>query len=221
MKSLDGMVQAIKEWTKSLVKRSSDEIKEEMDSDTILRTTGNASKVTNVFSNYGSRTLPTSGESLDITLGKIRKYLSDLSSGMAFSKDADNLTWKQIIRCYYLGHEAISAAFEETIFDMFNANELSGAEGDWPKYLYLLYGAGGAVNTSGVKSGADFFRVYFLEFSGGNSTVKAIQAASVGSTPRFTLVTTYIPITIKIPKGSYANVRIMKLPFVKEYVERV
>lgn len=217
MKRAEEMIRAVKDWAKDLVQVKISSFQEELDLETILRKTGDASKVTNVFSNASSRTLPTSGESLDITLGKIRRYLSDLSSGMAFSKDADYLTWKQIIRCYYLKHASTSAAFEETIANMFTSAEHNYDPSDWPQCLYLLYGTGGAVSTSGVQSDADFFRVYFLARPQGN--VKAIQAASVGSTTRFTLVTTLpVPISIKIPKGSYANVRIMRLPFAANYV---
>lgn len=213
MKQAEEMIKAVKDWVESNLGR----VREESEGE-YLKKTGDASKVTTAFSNYGSRTLPTSGEELEITIGKIRKYLYDLGSGMAFSKNADNLTWKQIIRCYYLKHASKSAAFEETISNMFTSEELNYDPDNWPQCLYLLYGTGGAVNTSGVKSDADFFRVYFLAKPKGN--IKVIQAASVGSTARFSLVTKYAPITIKVPKGSYANVRVMRLPFAADYVNR-
>ena len=61
-----------------------------------LKKTGDASNVTTAFSAAGSRTLPTSGETLATTLGKILKYLTDLKS-VAFSNSYNDLDNKPTI----------------------------------------------------------------------------------------------------------------------------
>ena len=56
----------------------------EIDLSGYLTTSGNASSTTVAFSAAGSRTLPSTGETLSVLFGKVLKYLSDLSSA-AFS----------------------------------------------------------------------------------------------------------------------------------------
>jgi hypothetical protein len=58
-----------------------------------LQTTGNASNVTVEFSTSSSRDLPVTGEKLNILIGKIVKYLSDLKT-VAFSGSYNDLSDK-------------------------------------------------------------------------------------------------------------------------------
>lgn len=56
-----------------------------------LTKTGDASKVTVTFTEAGLRSLPTSGEALDVLFGKVVKYLTDLKP-VAFSGDYNDLS---------------------------------------------------------------------------------------------------------------------------------
>lgn len=188
---------------------------------------GNASKVTNVFSNYGSRTLPTSGEALDITLGKIRKYLSDLGAA-AFSSvtptnNYDDLLNKPFHSNFLIKHDAYDAAYEETI-ESSNQNAV------------LVYGMGGA-STASSKGASDFFRAYLItqgwskdSFLDPNLGVRGkamvIQLGSVGSVARWSIASTSnvvlagnknLILDFKITKGSYAVVQGIRIPMYTQY----
>lgn len=230
MKPLDEMVQAIREWVKNLIKSLNDKaqaemekIRMEMDSDTILRTTGNASNVTTVFSKYGSRTLPASGEKLNVTLGKILKYLSDLKA-VAFSGSYKDLSYRAIrLRARYSNYSS-SAAYTAEIL---SAESEGGLEKMW-----LLVGTGGSESTANVQGATDFARVYLIVpkiEAGSTSNYKGrsfilLQLGSSGSTTRYTLTATAATgshdekITLTIPKGSYAHVAMYELNSSSNYV---
>lgn len=236
MKQMEETVRAIRDWTKSILQNNLKEFKGELNLDTLLRKTGDASKVTTSFSTYGSRTLPSSGEKLDITIGKIKKYLYDLNS-MAFSTDYDKLTYKPIRSNFFVVHKAAAEAYSYDV------------EGMDPNNAVLVYGLGGPSAATEEKKKADFFRAYLLACDryvdykaiigtltgtlappneNGHPityTMKQIQLGSVGSTARWTLaqVTTVAGtdkkfcLNIKIPKGSWAAVEGMRIPLFTAY----
>lgn len=228
MKQMEETVRAIRDWTKSILQNNLKEFKEELNLNTLLRKTGDASKVTTSFSTYGSRTLPSSGEKLDITIGKIKKYLSDLGSA-AYSnvtptRDYDNITYKVIKRHTIWNDLGDTAAVSKTI-TLKKENS------------YLLYGIGGAYSASTkVKSTCDFGRIYWLWNNGsandtGATAWKLVQLGSVGSTARFTVKDDGIDYTmgtsggkealdviLGIPKGSHATVAVLELIMTSGYV---
>lgn len=198
-----------------------------------LKKTGDASKVTATFSKPSSRVLPVSGENLDVTMGKILKYLSDMSSGMAFSKDYDQLSYKPIRSNFLLYHEtANAAAYSDTI------------KGCSYSHAILLYGIGGASTSGTPRKKADFFRAYLIgcdryaNTSAGVSSdyggelengfpveyaPMSIQIGSTGSTARWSITTQTstqykkFDIGITIPKGSWANIQALRIPFYTAY----
>lgn len=224
MKSLDGMIQAIEEWTKSLVKRSSDGIKEEMDSNTILRKTGDASKVTNVFSQSGKRMLPTSGEELDITLGKILRYLNDLQP-VVFSNLYSDLNEKPVEDLFQAEIEAITAAENVDLYYFDDGSSYWGElEFGFSTTPLLVYGDGGVASATN-KGTTDFMRCYLVFPRRENMSTGAgegwglVQLGSSGSTARWSLATLLTTassykknLILKVPKGSWARVCIMSLP---------
>lgn len=223
MKKLEETVKAVKDWVNARIKTSIAETKTEIDSDTILRQTGDASKVTTVFSKYASRMLPTSGEELDITLGKILKYLSDLKI-VAFSGSYKDLSYKTIrLRAKYSNYSSDAAYTTEIL----SAESDGGLEKMW-----LIVGSGGPESTVGVSGATDFARAYLVVpkiESGSVSDYKGrsfilLQLGSSGSTARYTLTATEATgshnekITLTIPKGSHAHVAIYELNSSSGYV---
>lgn len=209
------MIQAVRDWVRSRDKKAKEDIEKEF-----LKKTGDASKVTNVFSTYGSRTLPASGERLDITLGKIRKFLGDLST-MAFSNDYDNLSYKPIRSSFLMYEEATTEEVlnAEVHLDVNNA--------------LLIYGVGGASTSSNTRGKVDFFRAYLLACDkaysddDGNDKHKGkmIQLGSLGSVARWSLYPTNVLLVtnpgfyvgVKVPKGSWANVQALRIPLYTQY----
>ncbi len=216
MKQAEEMIRAVRDWAKGMVRGKIEGFRKELDLETMLRDTGDASKVTNIFSNYASRTLPASGETLDITLGKIRKYLSDLGAA-AFSnvtptRDYDATTYK-IIKRHTVWYDATgNAALQKQItLNMSNA--------------YLIYGIGGVSNTYNTSAG-DFCRAYLAwnktckQNNGYSSVWNMVQLGSVGSTARFTVKDDGVGsgIILGIPKGSYAAIVVLELILANNYV---
>lgn len=210
MRPIEEMMQAVKDWVNKKSER-------------LLEKTGDASKVTTVFLNYSSRTLPTSGENLDITLGKIRKYLSDLYT-VAFTGSYKNLSYRAIrLRARYYNY-SVDAAYTTTI--------LSGEAVTDLEKMYLIVGTGGSESTAGVDGATDFARAYLIvpkiEASSVSNTKGRsfilLQLGSTGSTARYTLTATAATdssreyITLTIPKGSYAHVALYELPSSPIYV---
>ena len=234
VKQMEETVRAVRDWAQSMILNNLKEFKGELNLDTLLKKTGDASKVTTSFSTYGSRTLPSSGEKLDITLGKIKKYLYDLNS-MAFSTDYDKLTYKPIRSNFYVVHKASAEAYSYDV------------KGMDPNNAVLIYGLGGPSTAAEEKKKADFFRAYLLacdRYVDYNTVVvtqpgtitppnenghpitymmKQIQLGSVGSTARWTMaqLTTSTDekfcLNIKIPKGSWAAVEGMRIPLFTAY----
>lgn len=211
------MLQAISDWVggrfSSLEKR--------LDIETILRKTGNASKAINVFSNYSSRTLPASGETLDITLGKIRKYLYDLKT-VAFSGSFKDLSYRSLVleKVYY--NYSATAAFTEEISEV-GASDALGA-------MWLIVGTGGSESTAAVSGATDFARAYLVvpKWRASNAaygqSLILLQLGSSGSTARYTLTAVAATassdekLTLTIPKGSYAHVAVYELRMNSNYV---
>lgn len=184
---------------------------------------GNASKVTNIFSDAASRALPTSGEALDTTIGKIRKYLSDLK-GVAFSgsyKGLDNRTIKLIKRII---HESANSEYTEVIIASDGKEGFSSKSRSLNK-IWLVVGSGSSCSTSYVMGATDFARAYLIVPKHEASSVSdckgrsflLLQLGSSGSAARYTLAAAAATgnndekITIKIPKGSAAMVNIYEL----------
>lgn len=232
MKQAEEMMQAVRDWVKSNMER----LKKENDQ-SFLKKTGDASRVTTAFSGAGSRALPSSGEELAITIGKIQKYLTDLSGGMAFTRDYDQLSYKPLRSSFLISHEATSSEYLESVTGMDYNNAL------------LVYGIGGASTATLSKKKADFVRAYlvvcdrFVDYSSlvqtgiGSSTqinenghpitytVHKIQLGTKGDTARWAFGT-YVSsafsdqkfcLTISIPKGSWANVEGMRIPLFTQY----
>lgn len=217
MKQAEEMIRAVRDWTGSIVRERIEGFKGDLDLDTVLRKTGDASKVTNNFSTYGSRTLPTSGETLDITIAKIRRYLSDLGS-MAYSSDYDNLSYKPIRSSFLIDHMSTT---EEYIGESGSLN---------PDHALLVYGIGGASTSSNPRAKTDFFRAYLVaadkyDTSGSSYPAKSIQLGSLGSTTRWQLNPSGLysssgikyDCIIKIPKSSWAIVQGLRIPLYTQY----
>lgn len=216
MKQAEEMIEAIKDWVKERQGKAISDIEK-----AFLKKTGDASKVTNAFSKAGSRTLPASGESLDITLGKILRYLSDLAT-VAFSGEYKNIQHRAIYLDSYIANYNY-AEHDETIL-------LASARED---RVYLIIGNGGS-RTSSSQGATDFARAYLvvpkIEASsvsnGKGRTYMLLQICSTGSTARYTLTAVAAEnssynnekIILKIPKGSYAEVAIYRLYAYSMYV---
>lgn len=219
MKTLEEMVWAVEDWMMKKLRI----LKKELDPETLLRITGDASKVTTVFPKYSSRTLPVSGEELDITLGKILKYLSDLKAA-AFSGSYKDLSYRALrLRAIY-GNYSMNAAYTTEI--------LYGEAGTGLDKMWLVVGTGGSESTAGADGATDFARAYLVVpkiEAGSVSDYKGrsfilLQLGSSGSTARYTLTATAATgshdekITLTIPKGSYAHVALYELPSSSSYV---
>lgn len=218
MKQAEEMIRAVRDWAKGMVRGKIESFRKELDLETILRKTGDASKVTNVFSNYASRTLPTSGETLDITLGKIRKYLSELGvaafSNVTPTRDYDAITYKIIKRNTVWSDITGNVALQKQI----TLNKSNA---------YLIYGIGGAVSSSigYLPLAGDFCRAYLAwnkacEQTNGSPVWNMVQLGSVGSTARFTVKDdgNQSGIILGIPKGSYATIVVLELILSNNYV---
>lgn len=215
MGTMEDTMQAVRDWVKSINRILAKQLGQDY-----LKKTGDASKVTTEFATYGSRALPASGEELDITLAKIKKYLSDMSDGMAFSRDYDNLTYKPIRSNYLLDHQATTE--ELTV---------GGYAHSDPNNALLVYGIGGPSTTANPRGKADFLRAFLVVCdkynadTNNNYQEKYIQLGSTGSTARWTLYpSSYISmmnsgfsVDIKIPKGSWANIQVLRIPFYTSY----
>ncbi len=210
MKPMEEMMQAVRDWVNG---------KSEM----LLKKTGNASKVTTVFSKHSSRTLPASGETLDTTMGKILKYLSDLKT-VAFSGSYKDLSYRALrLKARYVNYSA-SAAYTVPI--------ITGEAEDNLNKMWLIIGSGGAESTAGVHGTTDFARVYLvipkIEASSvaddKGRTFLLLQLGSAGSTARYTIAATAATgprdekITLTIPKGSYAHVVLYEMLSNTNYV---
>lgn len=214
MKKLEETVKAVKDWVNARIKTSIEETKTEIDSDTILRQTGDASKVITEFYAYDTRTLPSSGEELQITMGKILRYLKDLRQ-VAFSGSYLSL-----------GDRAIRYRRSYVHYGMTNSgidNFLPGEAQN--NCVWLIVGSGGSESSSGEDGATDFARAYliFPKFEASSVTdtkgrsYLSVQIGSIGSTARYTLNTVaatatdieYIKVTV--PKGSWAEVYLYEI----------
>lgn len=219
MKQAEEMIQAVKDWVKRRLEQTNTYMEENF-----LKMTGDASKVTNVFSAYSSRTLPKSGEELDITLGKILRYLKDLQY-VAFNGSYRDLTGKPVQDAFKTEINAVSAAEEITLFYMEDF-ALSGGHLSW-EFIgppLLIYGSGGTATATATGT-TDFMRCYLVFYRRRNSSTNAgegwglVQLGSVGQTARWSLTATVTTATsfkhglvLKVPKGSWAKVNVMSLP---------
>ncbi len=212
------MIRAIKDWGKNRLEKNSSYVEKEF-----LKKTGDASKVTNIFSRYEARIPPESGENLDITLGKILRYLTDIKT-VAFDPSYKKLNDRPVEFIFGTDINAVSEAEQIDLCYL----EGSNIWGHIDRYLasrpMLIYGSGGA--TTAEKTGTtDFMRCYLSFYRVGNSATGVgsgwgtIQLGSAGSTARWSLTATVTTATsfkqslvLKIPKGSWARVYIMSLP---------
>lgn len=210
MKQAEEMIKAVGDWIERNLRTVRTESEEKY-----LQKTGNASKVKNTFSRYSSRTLPASGEALDVTLGKILRYLSDLVT-VAFDGEYRNIKHKPLVLKSIINDYGYSNYTEEILY-------ASAAE----DRVHIIIGFGGAVSSSGVCNVVDFARAYLivpkLEAEGvsdgkGRSFIIS-QLCNSGSKARYSLtavaaVNEYSnpeKITLKVPAGSWAQVAIYRL----------
>lgn len=213
------MIRAVKDWVKNRLEKNSSYVEEEF-----LKKTGDASKVTNIFSRYVARVPPESGENLDITLGKILRYLTDIKT-VAFDPSYERLNDKPVQFAFGTDINAVSGAEQIDLCYMEDFSSFGGyIDRDLAFGPMLIYGSGGA--TTAEKSGTtDFMRSYLSFYRVGNSATDVgsgwgtIQLGSAGSTARWSLTATVTTATsfkqslvLKIPKGSWARVYIMSLP---------
>lgn len=209
MKQMEEMIRAVKDWVNAKI--------EVIDPDTILRKTGDASKVTTTFNpNASVDIIPESGEELGASMGKILANLSRLKA-VAHSGSYKDLKNRLIYLKKAHWHYGTSSAYTEEI--------LSGNANHSFNNIWLIIGYGGSESTAGVSGATDFARAYLVVEKEKASTASdfkgfsylLLQIGSVGSTARYTLTATAATgpsddkITLTIPKGSYAKVAIYEL----------
>lgn len=228
MKTAEEMVKAIRDWVNRLIKKSGEEmgkqietLVKEVDPDTILRKTGDASKVITTFSMHRSMVLPESGESLDITIGKIMKWLDVLDGGVAVSGSYKDLWDRPVKAEFKVDIKAIDAA------EVIPLGDFAGSEILAERILSeiaLIYGAGGLV-TAAKEGTTDFVRIYLAYRKEPDSATNVgggwtlVQLGSLGSTARWSLAVKLTTassyrqsVTLKVPKGSWAEVNVLSLP---------
>ena len=228
MKTAEEMVKAIRDWVNRLIKKSGEEmgkqietLVKEVDPDTILRKTGDASKVITTFSMHRSMVLPESGESLDITIGKIMKWLDVLDGGVAVSGSYKDLWDRPVKAEFKVDIKAIDAAEVIPLVDFAGSEIL--AERILSE-IALIYGAGGLV-TAAKEGTTDFVRIYLAYKKEPDSATNVgggwtlVQLGSLGSTARWSLAVKLTTassyrqsVTLNVPKGSWAEVNVLSLP---------
>lgn len=193
------MIKAIRDWVTEKEKR-------------LLEKTGDASKVITNFSTYASRTLPKSGETLDITIGKIVKYLNSMYS-VAFDGSYNSLYNRPIKYAGCVRDDAYSEAYSTLLYGTNNRRLDS-------RNAYLIYGQGGP-SSSSYTGNADFIRMHYVHYSpahsntGANEGWNVATVASTGQTARWSLKSVKgsdISLTLNVPKGSWAEVTILAIP---------
>ena len=228
MKTAEEMVKAIRDWVNRLIKKSGEEmgkqietLVKEVDPDTILRKTGDASKVITTFSMHRSMVLPESGESLDITIRKIMKWLDVLDGGVAVSGSYKDL-WDRPVKAEFKADiKAIDAAEVIPLVDFAGSEILAERV---LSDIALIYGAGGLV-TAAKEGTTDFVRIYLAYRKEPDSATNVgggwtlVQLGSLGSTARWSLAVKLTTassyrqsVTLNVPKGSWAEVNILSLP---------
>lgn len=205
------MLNAIKDWVKSLIKRSERELREDivkfeekLDIVTLLRKTGDASKtrvksINKTFPYYP--TFAEGYENLDDTLGTIIRAIKNMDKGVYFGG---------LTRTYkIIDEDAADGAFEEVLEGGSLSPDTSG--------VMLIYGKGGAINANGRLT-SDFYRVYMVFYKDPPITAYypsgrvLVQLGSSGSTARWSLAATVSSasanelLLLKIPKGSWAEI---------------
>lgn len=205
------MLNAIKDWVKSLIKRSERELREDivkfeekLDIVTLLRKTGDASKtrvksINKTFPSYP--TFAEGYENLDDTLGTIIRAIKNMHP---------NVYTSGLMSSYkFINENAVDGAFEEWIE---GGSTLLSEDS-----VMLIYGKGGAINANGRLT-PDFYRTYMVFYKDPPSTANyprgrvLVQLGSVGSAARWSLTATLSSASqeeqfiIKIPKGSWAEV---------------
>lgn len=229
MKQIEHPIQAIRDWSKNLVGNSIQKLERELDPDSLLRKTGDASKTTVSFTPASTRSLPITGDNMEIILGKILKYLTDLKSG-AFNPTASSGTYYYtslynipIRNRGYFSHDSYDAAYDIPLSSL----GIPTTDASHEK-AYLIYGSGSS--SSATATGADdFFRVTALMYkqysSSSNSGENWIQLAlgSSGSTARWSLSLTAGTSSagpsgyLRIPKGAAARIHVLELPLNRTY----
>ena len=161
---------------------------------------GNASKLTNIFTKAASRQLPSSGEALDITIGKVIKYLSDIGE-VAFSQDYQDLGRKPI-RSWnkYESSNNTGAAIDEDISHLITDDRFIDKD-KFKSYfgtvILLVVGYGGAY---GANTGAsDYYAAnllfpkypanpYVFDTNTKGYSIQKVTLGSSGSTARFNII---------------------------------
>lgn len=165
--------------------------------------------------------LPESGESLDITIGKIMKWLDVLDGGVAVSGSYKDL-WDRPVKAEFKADiKAIDAAEVIPLVDFAGSEILAERV---LSDIALIYGAGGLV-TAAKEGTTDFVRIYLAYRKEPDSATNVgggwtlVQLGSLGSTARWSLAVKLTTassyrqsVTLNVPKGSWAEVNILSLP---------
>lgn len=196
MKPIEEMIRAVGDWVNGKIKA--------LDPETLLRKTGDASKVRVKKISKTIYTQPTFTDDetdLDDILGTITAALRRISP---------NIYYDLCVYSYIVIDEIASSEIFEWYIDggsfMHSKNE-----------VMLIYGKGGAWTAANGKGTADFFRAYLVfwkdaPLAGYPEGWVLAQIGSVGSTARWTLTatlssaTTYQKLILKIPKGYWAKI---------------
>ena len=191
------MLDAVKDWVKVLIKRNRDEIHkdmeafgEELDPGTLLRKTGDASKVRVKRTKPTFLGIPSFTENyadLDAILGTAAEALMKIDYGVYWGKTVESWTT--------ISHIADDSAL-------------------------LIYGKGGAWTAAKGKGTADFFRCYLVFWQDLPDSADypcgwvPVQLGSSGQTARWSITSTKQSastghlLVLKIPKGLWAEIGI-------------
>lgn len=188
---------------------------------------GNASKLTNIFTKAASRQLPSSGEALDITIGKVSKYLSDLRE-VAFSQDYKDLHRKPIRSWnHYEQYNSTGAAIDDDISYLITDEKFVDKD-EFKSYfgtvILLVVGYGGAY---GANTGAsDYYAAnllfpkypanpYVFDTNTKGYSMQKVTLGSSGSTARFNIIiqagteTVTPKIFMRTPNNAWSKVYVM------------
>ena len=208
------MLDAVKDWVKVLIKRNRDEIHkdmeafgEELDPGTLLRKTGDASKVRVKRTKPAFLGIPSFTENyadLDAILGTAAEALMKINYGIYCGKAVESWTT--------VSHIADDSAFEDIVD--------GGSQVIDRNKALLIYGKGGAWTAAKGKGTADFFRCYLVFWQDLPDSADypcgwvPVQLGSSGQTARWSLTSTKQSastnhlLVLKIPKSMWAEIGI-------------
>ncbi len=231
MKQIEQTIQAVKDWSKNLIDSSIHNLASQVDADSILRKTGDASSVIAKFNRAASRSNLISGDTLDASLGKISKYFYDLKS-VAFSGSYSDLSGRpnipnSFIKNFYLTMDCCSAS--QSWLATFNSRCYSSPSNSCKRIALVIHVGGGSTTTKyGSADRMVVWAVVPRYVVSGDYTYRyttVISLGSSGSTSRGT-VANYTTTTIgtsgqfkiSIPKGSWGEFTVYTIPLLSDTV---